>query len=111
MVDWQNVINFKEMKMDAIKRYTELRKTMNMSDAITQLQIDILADDYNKHKQSQPEQEEKGLQWRDISNRFYIEYDKQISSGEYNGKMVIMFVEWLSKNYKIPEKIVSIKEN
>jgi hypothetical protein len=35
--------------MDAVKRYDELRKTMNMEDAITQLQVDIL-NDYEKYK-------------------------------------------------------------
>jgi hypothetical protein len=35
--------------MDAVKRYEELRKTLNMTDAITQLQVDILEDQYQKH--------------------------------------------------------------
>jgi hypothetical protein len=43
-----------------VARYEELRKTMNMTDAITQLQVDILNDGYEKYKfQKLSEQNEK----------------------------------------------------
>lgn len=42
-----------KIEFDAVKRYSELRETMCLTDAIIQLQVEILDADYKKHKQQQ----------------------------------------------------------
>ncbi len=47
------------------------------------------------------------LLWKDILYDFYVEHDKQISNGEYAGKMILVFRDWLEKNYQVPKRIKS----
>ena len=47
------------------------------------------------------------LLWKDILDDFYVEHDKQISNGEYVGKMILVFRDWLEKNYQVPKHIKS----
>ena len=47
------------------------------------------------------------LLWEDILYDFYVEHDKQISNGEYAGKMILVFRDWLEKNYQVPKRIKS----
>ena len=47
------------------------------------------------------------LLWKDILDDFYVEHDKQISNGEYAGKMILVFSDWLEKNYQVPKHIKS----
>ena len=47
------------------------------------------------------------LLWKDILDDFYVEHDKQISNGEYAGKMILVFRDWLEKNYQVPKRIKS----
>lgn len=44
------------------------------------------------------------LLWKDVLDDFYVEHDKQISSGEYKGKMILVFRDWLEQNYQVPER-------
>ena len=46
------------------------------------------------------------LLWKDILDDFYVENDKQISSGEYKGKMILVFRDWLEKNFEVPKRNV-----
>lgn len=55
--------------------------------------------------------------WEEVKTEFYIEHDTQISRGDYAGKMLLVFVEWLKVHYKIPltqsdntEKWIDVKE-
>ena len=47
------------------------------------------------------------LLWEDILYDFYVEHDKQISNGEYAGKKILVFRDWLEKNYQVPKRIKS----
>jgi hypothetical protein len=44
------------------------------------------------------------LLWKDILDEFYIKHDKQISNGEYTGKMLLVFRDWLEKNFEVPKR-------
>jgi hypothetical protein len=46
------------------------------------------------------------LLWKDILDDFYVEHDRQISNGEYTGKMILVFRDWLEKNYQVPKRNV-----
>ena len=46
------------------------------------------------------------LLWKDILDEFYVEHDKQISNGEDAGKMILVFRDWLEKNYQVPKRNV-----
>ena len=46
------------------------------------------------------------LLWKDILDDFYVEHDKQISNGEYAGKMILVFRDWLENNYQVPKRNV-----
>lgn len=44
--------------------------------------------------------------WKDILDDFYVEHDKQISNGEYKGRMILVFRDWLEKNFEVPKRNV-----
>ena len=46
------------------------------------------------------------LLWKDILDDFYVEHDKQISNGEYKGRMLLVFRDWLEKNFEVPKRNV-----
>ena len=46
------------------------------------------------------------LLWKDILDDFYVEHDKQISNGEYKGRMILVFRDWLEKNFEVPKRNV-----
>ena len=46
------------------------------------------------------------LLWKDILDDFYVEHDKQISNGEYKGRMLLVFRDWLEKNFEVPKRTV-----
>lgn len=46
------------------------------------------------------------LLWKDILDDFYVEHDKQISNGEYKGRMILVFRDWLEKNFEVPNRNV-----
>jgi hypothetical protein len=46
------------------------------------------------------------LLWKDILDDFYVEHDKQISNGEYTGKMILVFKDWLERNFEVPKRNV-----
>jgi hypothetical protein len=88
-------------EFDAVKRYSELRKTMNMSDAIIQLQVDILDADYKKHQHQLTEETNDEL-GKEIAKLRDVIWDKvgkehqsgMIASPEY---VVLLAKDLLSK--------------
>ena len=66
-----------------------------------------------KRGEAEPTNEDIGLHlqrvtapllWKDVVDDFYVEHDKQISNGEYKGKMILVFRDWLEQNYQVPER-------
>jgi hypothetical protein len=46
------------------------------------------------------------LLWKDIVDEFYVKYDRQISSGQFKGRLLLVFKEWLEENWQVPERNV-----
>ncbi len=55
-----------------------------------------------------PKQEEGNVKvWSDVFDEFYLEHDEQISSGAFNGMMLVKFHEWVENKYPLYPSIAS----
>jgi len=42
--------------------------------------------------------------WKEILEDFYIEFDTEITNGDFKNRMILEYNKWLAKHYNMPSR-------